>query len=213
MLCRAAETSGVHQRFERGEESRGSVACSATVVMMSRSISTHLSRCGGVGSRCMHSHCGCVDVKSERRVSAKLSQSVHDQLRRDCGVAVVGLGIVVVTSKRITSWLEPVAWASSTAQFVASHTIFGDARVRSSMDVPWPFLYRYVGSSGTFSRCQPCSSISSASSSARRGVVTREFQSTWCAFRSPVIMHLGGKVRGVRARWIVYVWQSGWCSL
>jgi hypothetical protein len=196
MLCWAAETLGVHQHFERGEGSRGGVACSATVVMMSGSISTHLSRCGGVGLRHRRSHWDCVDVESERRVSEKLSQSMRDQLRWDCGVAMVGLGIVVVTSKQITSWSEPVAWALSTAQVVASHAIVGDARVRSSTDVPWPLLYRYVGTSGTFSRCQPCSSISSMSSSAHRGVVTREFQGTWCAFRSPVIMHLGGKVRG-----------------
>jgi hypothetical protein len=203
MLCRVAETSGVHQRFERGEGSRGGVACSAAVGMMSRSVSGHLSRCGGVGSRRRRSHCDCVDVESQRRVSEKLSQSVRDQLRRGCGVAMVGLGIVVVTSKRITSWSEPVAWVSSTAQFIASHAIVGDARVRSSTDVPWPFLYQYVGMSGMFSRCQPCSSISSTSSSAHRGVVTWEFQSAWCAFRSPVIMHLGGKVRGARARGIV----------
>jgi hypothetical protein len=203
MLCWAAETLGVHQRFERGEGSRGSVACSAAVVMMSRSVSTHSSRCGGVRSRCRRSQCNCVDVESERMASEKLSLSVRDQLRRDCGVAMVGLGIDVVTSKWITSWSEPVAWASSTAQFVASHAIIGDARMRSSTDIPWPFLYQYVGMSGTFSRCQPCSSISSTSSSSHRGVITREFQSAWCAFRSPVIMHLGGKVRGVRAWGIV----------
>jgi hypothetical protein len=152
MLCRVAETSGVHQGFKRGEGSRGGVACSAVVIMMSWSVSAHLSRYGGVGSRYRHSHCDCVDVESERRVSEKLSQSVRDQLRWDCGVAMVGLGIVIVTSKRITSWSEPVAWASSTAQFVASHAIVGDASVMSSTDVPWPFLYRYVGTSGTFSR-------------------------------------------------------------
>jgi hypothetical protein len=105
-------------------------------------------------------------------VLEKLSQSVHDQLRQGCGVAMVGLQIVVMTSKWITSWSEPIPWASSTAQFIASHAIVGDARVRSSIDVPWPFLYRYVGMSGIFSRCQPCSSISSTSSSSHWGVVT-----------------------------------------
>jgi hypothetical protein len=65
MLCRAAETSGVHQCFEWGEGSRGGVACSAAVIMMSRSVSAHLSRCGGVRSRRRHSHCDCVDVESE----------------------------------------------------------------------------------------------------------------------------------------------------
>jgi hypothetical protein len=114
----------------------GSVPCLAVVVMMSQSVSAHLSRYGRVGSRCMHSHCGCVDIEREQRVSEKLSQSVCDQLRRGCGVAMVGLGIVVMTSKRITSWSEPVAWVSSTAQFVASHAIIGNARVRSSMDIP-----------------------------------------------------------------------------
>jgi hypothetical protein len=194
---------GVHQHFEWGEGSRGSVACLAAVIIMSRSISPPLLRCGRVRSRCRHSHCGCVDIESEWRVLEKLSQSVRDQLRQGCGVAMVGLEIIIVTSKRITSWSEPVAWALSTTQFVASHSIVGDARVRSSMDIPWPFLYWYVGMSGMFCRCQPCSSISSMSSSAYRGVITREFQSIWYAFRSPMIMHLGGKVRWVRVRGIV----------
>jgi hypothetical protein len=103
MLCWAAETLGVHQHFEWGEGSRGSVACSAIVIIMSRSISTYLSRCGRVRSRCMCSYCGYVDVESKQRVSEKLSQSVHDQLRQGCRVAIVGLGIVVITSKQITS--------------------------------------------------------------------------------------------------------------
>jgi hypothetical protein len=171
--------------------------------MMSQSISAHLPRCGRVGSRRRHSHCDCVDVESERRVSEKLSQSVRDQLRWGCGVAVVGLGIVIMTSKWITSWSEPAAWASSTTQFITSHAIVGNARVRSSTDVPWPFLYQYVGMSGIFSRCQPYPSISCMSSSACQGIITREFQSAWYASRSPVIMHLGGKVRGARAQGIV----------
>jgi hypothetical protein len=73
MLCRVAETSGVHEYFEQGEGSRGGMAYSAMVIMMSQSISTHLSRCGRVGSRRRHSHCDCVDVESERRVSERLS--------------------------------------------------------------------------------------------------------------------------------------------
>jgi hypothetical protein len=51
----------------------------------------------------MHSHYSCVDVKSEWRVSEKLSQSVYHQMRWDCGVAIVGLGIIIMTSKQITS--------------------------------------------------------------------------------------------------------------
>ena len=48
---------------------------------------------------------------------------------------------VVVRSKRITSWSDPVVASSSTAQLLMDCVVVAVAKVRSRMEVPVPFLY------------------------------------------------------------------------
>ena len=48
---------------------------------------------------------------------------------------------VVVRSKRITSWSDPVVASSSTAQLVMDSVVVGVSKVRSRMEVPVPFLW------------------------------------------------------------------------
>ena len=47
---------------------------------------------------------------------------------------------VVIRSKRITSWSDPVVASSSTAQLVMDSVVMGIAKVRLRMGVPVPFL-------------------------------------------------------------------------
>ena len=46
----------------------------------------------------------------------------------------------VLNSKKMTSWSDPVVASSSTAQLVIDSVDVGDAKVRSRMEVPVPFL-------------------------------------------------------------------------
>ena len=141
ICCRYRVSSSFHQSFDLGLTPSSGMLSTAAWRRVSRKIFAAYSRPVSVdGWRCCYIWSRALEDRLFRE-ELKTVQSAF--LKLNCWqmwwITVCSSG-VVVRSKRITSWSDPVVASSSIAQLVINSVIKGVAKVRSRMEVTVPFL-------------------------------------------------------------------------
>ena len=141
ICCYCRVRFSFHQGFNLGLSLRRGMLSAAAWRRVSRSIFAACSRpMSEDGWRCC---CIWSRALGDRLLREELKSVQSAFLKLNCwqiGRITVCSSGVVVRSKRITSWSDPVVASSSTAQLVMDSVVMGVAKMRSRMEVPVPFL-------------------------------------------------------------------------
>ena len=141
ICCRCHVRFSFHQGFDLGLDlKRGMLSAAAWRRVSRMRFAACSSPVSEDGWRCC---CFWSRALGDRLLREELNSVQSAFLKLNCWqigwITVCSRG-VVVRSKQITSWSDPVVASSSTAQLVMHSVVVGVAKGRSRMEVPVPFL-------------------------------------------------------------------------